>query len=96
MTRSNMIGSTYTKVWNKCWDEFRLTNLKEGKKIVTETWVWDETLAKKKKDRNRPMKTVKARAMKAMKKAMKAMKAMKAIKAMKKAAAPRRAKKKGD
>ena len=95
MTRSNMIGSTYTKVWNKCWDEFRLTNLKEGKKIVTETWVWDETLAKKKKDRNRPMKTVKARAMKAMK-AMKTMKAMKAIKAMKKAAAPRRAKKKGD
>ena len=95
MTRSNMIGSTYTKVWNKCWDEFRLTNLKEGKKIVTETWVWDETLAKKKKDRNRPMKTVKARAMKAMK-TMKAMKAMKAIKAMKKAAAPRRAKKKGD
>ena len=95
MTRSNMIGSTYTKVWNKCWDEFRLTNLKEGKKIVTETWVWDETLAKKKKDRNRPMKTVKARAMKAMK-AMKTMKAMKAIKAMKKAAAPRRAKKKDD
>ena len=95
MTRSNMIGSTYTKVWNKCWDEFRLTNLKEGKKIVTETWVWDETLAKKKKDRNRPMKTVKARAMKAMK-TMKAMKAMKAIKAMKKAAAPRRAKKKDD
>ena len=62
---------------------------------MTETWVWDETLARKKQDRNRPMKTVKARAMKAMK-AMKTMKAMKAIKAMKKAAAPRRAKKKGD
>ena len=56
---------------------------------MTETWVWDETLARKKQDRNRPMKTVKARA-------MKAMKAMKAIKAMKKAAAPRRAKKKDD
>ena len=59
---------------------------------MTETWVWDETLARKKQDRNRPMKTVKARAMKA----MKAMKTMKAIKAMKKAAAPRRAKKKDD
>ena len=98
-TRSNMLTTSYTKVWSKVWGAFRLTGLKETSETVVETWVYDRALDPGASDDRaldpgasdtvtavKPMKAKKAMkaAMKAMKKVPKA--GNKAKKAMKKKA----------